>query len=132
MARVHAKDTAPELRIRKLLHSLGYRYVLHAKNLPGRPDVVFPKRRMAIFIHGCFWHQHAGCKAAARPTSNTEYWEQKLTRNTSRDKATYKALEAAGWRVLLIWECEINDKNKREDLTRKLIRFLGATKFPGK
>lgn len=132
MARVRAKDTAPELKVRRLLHALGYRYVLHAKNLSGRPDVVFTRRRMAIFIHGCFWHQHPGCKAAARPASNVEYWRQKLTRNVARDISTREVLGAAGWRVLVIWECEINGKGKEEALTRNLIRFLGATKLPRK
>lgn len=132
MARVRAKNTVPELKVRKLLHALGYRYVLHAKNLPGHPDVVFPRRRTVIFIHGCFWHQHSGCKAAVRPASNAEYWQQKLTRNVSRDIETREALEAAGWRVLIIWECEINGKGKEEALTRNLICFLGATKLPRK
>lgn len=130
MARVRAKDTAPELKVRRLLHALGYRYVLHDKSLPGRPDVVFTRRRMVIFIHGCFWHQHPGCKAAACPASNVEYWRQKLTRNVARDVSNREALAAAGWRVLVIWECEIHGKGNENVLSRNLIRFLGAAKLP--
>lgn len=122
MQRVTSKDTTPEMVVRRAAHSLGYRYRLHRKDLPGKPDMVFSGRRKIIFIHGCFWHQHRGCKAAARPTSNTDYWDAKLDRNISRDKNSQRDLLASGWDVLIIWECETKDEVA---LKKRLIDFLG-------
>lgn len=110
MARVRGKDTKPEMRVRRLLTRLGARYRLHRKDLPGSPDVVLPGRRLAIFIHGCFWHGH-DCKRGARePKANADYWQAKIGRNRARDIASREALTAAGWRVETIWECEMKDE----------------------
>lgn len=107
MAQIRSKNSKPEMIVRRLLHGLGYRYRLHAKDLPGKPDLVFPKYRAVIFVHGCFWHQHPkpGCKDAVLPKSRLEYWLPKLQRNQSRDAANIQALEQMGWRVLTVWEC---------------------------
>lgn len=121
MARVHSKNTSPELIVRKELQRLGFRYSLNSAHLPGKPDIVFPKRQKLIFIHGCFWHQHKGCKASKRPTSNIDYWSQKLERNISRDKRNITTLKKSGWEVLVLWECQIK---KPGFLTRKLMNFM--------
>lgn len=107
MAAVKSKNTRPELIVRQLLHAAGYRFRLHRKDLPGKPDIVLPKYRTVIFVHGCFWHQHKQCKAAARPTSRQEYWQVKLDRNIERDAANQAQLREMGWQVLTVWECEI-------------------------
>lgn len=123
MRRIRSKDTAPEMTVRKLVHSMGYRYRLHRKDIPGKPDLVFQGRRKVILIHGCFWHQHPGCREGRPPKSNADYWLPKLERNTQRDKAALVQLNADGWDVLVIWECETKD---REALVRTLGDFLGA------
>ena len=109
MANIRSKGMKPELIVRRLTHSMGYRYRLHRKDLPGKPDLVFPARRKAIFVHGCFWHQHAdpACKIARRPKSNLDYWLPKLQRNVERDAEHRDRLSALGWQVLVIWECEV-------------------------
>lgn len=123
MSRVHSKDTGPERAVRSLLHALGYRFRLHRKDLPGSPDIVLPGRKTIIFVHGCFWHGH-GCKRGSRtPQANADYWTRKLAGNVVRDVRTRAELEALGWRVLVVWECEI----KAEGLTDKLQAFLGST-----
>ncbi|WP_291720516.1 very short patch repair endonuclease [Magnetospirillum sp. 64-120] len=122
MAAIKGKDTKPEMIVRRLLHSLGYRYRLHRKDIPGNPDIVFIGRRKAIQVHGCFWHQHSGCKAAHVPLSRLEYWQPKLARNVSRDSASLEALGAAGWDVLVLWECEIR---RGGDVQDRLVQFLG-------
>jgi DNA mismatch endonuclease (patch repair protein) len=111
MALVRHKDTKPELRVRRFFHAAGLRYRLHSKALPGRPDLIFPARRVAVFIHGCFWHRHPApdCKLSRLPKSRLEFWQPKLDGNTARDTRNTLALEAAGWRVLIIWECETRD-----------------------
>lgn len=121
MAAVKGSDTTPELIVRRLLHAAGYRFRLHRKDLPGKPDIVLPKHRAVIFVHGCFWHQHPNCKHAARPTSRRSYWDPKLDRNVARDARHLAALDEAGWRTLVVWECEIRD---REALARRLSAFL--------
>jgi DNA mismatch endonuclease (patch repair protein) len=121
MRSVKSKNTKPEMEVRSLLHRAGYRYRLHRKDLPGKPDLAFPARKKAIFVHGCFWHQHPGCRAADRPASNNEYWNAKLNRNVARDAANLAALENMGWKVMIVWECEIKD---RESLMARLRRFL--------
>lgn len=121
MRRIRSKDTAPEFIVRSLVHRLGYRYRLHRKNLPGHPDLVFPGRHKVIFVHGCFWHQHARCKSGRLPKSNLEYWTEKLERNKARDLANRRRLTRLGWRCLVIWECEAIDGPK---LNRRLCRFL--------
>lgn len=109
MSRVRGKDTRPEMVVRRLVHGMGYRYRLHRRDLPGRPDLSFGKRGKAIFVHGCFWHRHAdpGCKLARLPKSRLEFWLPKLERNKERDESNIRLLEEKGWKVLVIWECEI-------------------------
>lgn len=109
MRRVRSADTKPELRVRSLLHHLGYRFRLHREDLPGRPDVVLARHRTAIFIHGCFWHQHSGCKKAALPKSNRKVWAAKLARNLERDLRNIQELEERNWKVAVVWECDSTD-----------------------
>jgi DNA mismatch endonuclease (patch repair protein) len=106
MSRIRSGDTKPELAVRKLLHALGLRFRLHRRDLPGKPDIVLPRFRTVIFVHGCFWHQHPGCKLASDPKSRREYWIPKLAGNVRRDTLAQAALRASGWRVEVIWECE--------------------------
>lgn len=112
MSRVKGKNTGPELKVRRILHAAGYRFRIHADDLPGRPDIVFRSRKKALFVHGCFWHQHSGCKKATLPQSNVDFWTSKLQRNVDRDRKTILALQAMGWSVLVVWECQL-----REELT---------------
>ncbi|KQS03647.1 endonuclease [Sphingomonas sp. Leaf357] len=123
MARVRNRDTKPKLVVRRMLHAMGYRYRLHAKDLPGKPDIVFRGRRKVIFVHGCFWHRHPdpACPLARMPKSRLDFWGPKLEANRARDLATAVRLEAMGWSVLLVWECELRD---REHLGNKLRRFI--------
>ncbi|WLQ13311.1 DNA mismatch endonuclease Vsr [Hahella aquimaris] len=121
MGRVRSKDTSPEMAVRKMVHSLGYRYRLHRKDLPGRPDLVFPGRGKIIFVHGCFWHRHPGCSLARVPKSRVDFWEAKLNANRERDLQTLKKLEEMGWSCLVIWECEIRESGLRE----RIKEFLG-------
>ena len=109
MRRVKGKDTAPELRVRRLIWSLGGRYRLNAKDLPGKPDIVLPRRKLAVFVHGCFWHGHDCARGARVPKANRDYWLGKVGRNRERDIASKVALEAKGWRVETVWECELKD-----------------------
>lgn len=110
MGRVRGKDTKPEMRVRRALHAAGLRYRLHAADLPGRPDIVFRKQRVAVFVHGCFWHRHddPDCKLARMPKSRVEFWEPKLTGNRERDRRNLCALRALGWTAIVIWECQLN------------------------
>ena len=121
MARVKATDTSPELAVRSIVHSLGFRFRLHRRDLPGAPDLVFPRLRKVIFVHGCFWHGHSCARGARVPKTNREYWLAKIARNAKRDRATRAALAKSGWRVLVVWECRLNN---RAALTAKLRRFL--------
>jgi len=107
MSRIRGRDTEPELQLRSLLHRAGFRFRVHVKNLPGRPDVILPRYRVAIFVHGCFWHRHSGCKNATTPSTRREFWQGKFDGNVSRDARDRDALETAGWTVLTIWECEL-------------------------
>lgn len=109
MRAVKSKNTTLEKKVRQLLHRAGYRFCLHRKDLPGKPDLVFPSRKVVVFIHGCFWHQHQDCHRAKRPTSNTVYWNAKLNRNIERDKENVHALEILGWKVIIFWECQVPD-----------------------
>lgn len=109
MARIRSADTAPEWFVRKFLHRAGHRYRLHARDLPGRPDIVLPKYATCIFVNGCFWHAHAGCAYARLPKTHTAAWSDKLRKNVARDRRSRRALLAAGWRVIDIWECGIKD-----------------------
>jgi DNA mismatch endonuclease (patch repair protein) len=125
MRAVKSADTKPEMKVRRLLHSLGYRYRLHRKDLPGAPDIVFPARRKIIFIHGCFWHGHDCARGARVPVTNREYWLAKVGRNRARDGLTHEALLQAGWEVLIVWECSLKD---RAALQEQLTDFLGPAK----
>jgi len=124
MRRIRSTGMKPEILVRRLVHSLGFRFRLHRKNLPGKPDLVFVRRRKIIFVHGCFWHQHQRCKAGRLPKSNRGYWRPKLARNVERDAEHLRALKSDGWKVLVIWECETKDGNK---VRRRLLKFLGET-----
>ena len=110
MRGVKGKDTKPEIRVRSLLHGMGYRFRLHRKDLPGRPDICLPKWRTVIFVHGCFWHQHGDCGAARIPDSNRGFWIEKFKRTKERDKAHREQLEASGWKVFIVWECDLADE----------------------
>ncbi|MBN9585722.1 MAG: very short patch repair endonuclease [Afipia sp. 62-7] len=125
MSRVRNKDTKPEMRVRRLVHGMGYRYRLHRQGLPGRPDLVFPGLRKVIFVHGCFWHRHPdpSCKLARLPKTRQEFWLPKLQANQVRDECNLVTLEASGWAVMVVWECELRNK---EHLVNKLRKFLGA------
>ncbi|QTO43638.1 DNA mismatch endonuclease Vsr [Burkholderia latens] len=109
MSRIKGKNTKPELIVRSLVHRMGYRYRLHRKGLPGRPDLVFAKRRKVIFVHGCFWHRHEGCRLARLPKSRLDFWRPKLDANAKRDKEVELRLAELGWKVLTIWECEVKE-----------------------
>jgi DNA mismatch endonuclease (patch repair protein) len=121
MRRVKGKDTAPELKVRKALTALGARYRLHRKDLPGSPDIVLPGRRLVLFVHGCFWHGHDCARGARVPKANRDYWLAKVGRNRARDIASRGALEAAGWRVEVIWECDLKDGGALEARLRNLL-----------
>ncbi len=121
MSRIGSRNTAPELKVRSLLHTLGYRYRLHRKDLPGTPDIVFPGRQKAIFVHGCYWHGH-GCKIGKLPKTRLDYWKPKIERNRQRDAEKKAALESEGWKVLEVWQCETRNP---ESLKAGLIDFLG-------
>ncbi len=121
MSRVKSFDTKPEVIVRSLLHRLGYRFRLHRKSLPGTPDIVLPKYHTVIFVHGCFWHRHRGCKYSSTPKDNVEYWIQKFETNKQRDKLHKKKLENLGWKVIVIWECQVRNI---EQLSRRLQKVL--------
>ena len=122
MARIRAQDTRPELRVRSLLHRNGYRYRLHARDLPGRPDIVFRRRRKVVFVHGCYWHRHPGCPRVSFPSTHIDYWRKKFEANRIRDAAVASALHDMGWSMLVVWECEIR---RDEELVGRLHKFLG-------
>ena len=121
MRLIRSTDTKPEIIIRKLLHSLGYRFRLHKKSLPGKPDIVLKKYKTVIFVHGCFWHQHKKCKRSNIPKSNRAYWKPKLTKNIKRDEQHKLILKKLGWRTIVIWECETKDLEK---FKKKLLKTL--------
>jgi DNA mismatch endonuclease (patch repair protein) len=121
MRAIKSRDTSPEMAVRRALYEMGYRYRLHTKDLPGKPDLVFHGRRKAVFVHGCFWHQHT-CREGHTPASNTAYWEPKLARNTKRDRSNLADLKLLGWEVMVIWECEVDNIG---DVARRLRKFLG-------
>lgn len=121
MSRVRSKDTKPELLVRRMIHGMGFRYRLHRRDLPGYPDLVFPSRGKIIFVHGCFWHRHGTCKFTRWPKSRMEFWKPKLEQNKSRDRANLTALRGMGWKVMVIWECQLEDV---ERLAAKVKTFL--------
>jgi DNA mismatch endonuclease (patch repair protein) len=111
MSAIKSKNTKPEIKVRKVLHSMGYRFRLHSKDLPGSPDIVLPKYKTVIFVHGCFWHRHENCKYASTPKTRQEFWEAKFRENINRDKLNQENLSSKGWKIIVVWECEINDKD---------------------
>lgn len=123
MARIKSQDTKPEMIVRRLVHGMGYRYRLHGKGLPGRPDLVFPARKKIIFVHGCFWHRHgvASCPKTRTPKTNVAFWEAKFAANRTRDAKVERSLRVAGWSIAVVWECQTAD---RERLSARLKRFL--------
>ena len=122
MSRIKSKNTNPEKVVRTLLHSQGYRFRLHLKGLPGKPDIVLKKYNTVILVNGCFWHQHKSCKRANIPKSNKEYWIPKIERNKKRDKRNIKEIKSLGWRVMVLWECEI--KKSPQKIVNKVMKFL--------
>lgn len=121
MRLIRSQDTTPELIVRSLLHRLGFRFRLHRKNLPGRPDIVFPRLHKVVFVHGCFWHQHGRCADGRLPKSRTSYWTSKLRRNRARDLSNRRKLRTIGWKSLVVWECQTPNL---ERLEARLIKFL--------
>ncbi len=124
MAAVRSRDTAPEMIVRRLVHRMGYRYRLHVRELPGTPDLVFPRLRCAVAVDGCFWHGHR-CGACRMPATRRDYWAAKIARNIARDRRTRRALRRAGWRVLVVWECQTR-RDRIERLTVRLAAFLSG------
>ena len=122
MSGIRAKDTRPELILRRALHALGFRYRLHVRNLPGKPDLVFPKYRAIIQVHGCFWHRH-GCSKTTNPTSNSEFWHAKFARNVERDREIERQLRELGWSVGTVWECELSKKSESSSIDA-ISRFI--------
>jgi DNA mismatch endonuclease, patch repair protein len=121
MSRIRGKDTTPELIVRKLVYSMGYRYRLHYSKLPGKPDLVFPGRKKVIFVHGCFWHGHEGCPKGSLPKTKLDYWRPKLEENKRRDAEKQEALKELGWQILIIWQCELK---KIKLIKRSIMTFL--------
>ncbi len=121
MSRISSKNTKPELIVRSVVWGLGFRYRLHVRDLPGKPDLVFRKHKKAIFVHGCFWHQHSGCQEGRIPGSRSDYWQPKLRRNQDRDLAAQSALKEQGWQSLIIWECELKDSAA---MVKRIKQFL--------
>lgn len=120
MSRIKSKDTSPEKKVRSFLHRAGYRFRIHVKQLPGSPDIVLPKYRTVIFVHGCFWHRHKGCKFTYKPKSRKDFWSEKFRQNIKRDKQQQKKLSELGWKVLVIWECE----TKKDISLKRLLTHL--------
>ena len=124
MSHVRSKDTTPEKKVRSWLHKHGYRFRLHRKDLPGCPDIVLPKYKTIIFVHGCFWHRHEGCKRASTPKSNVVFWQKKFRKNIERDTKIQKELETLGWQIVVLWQCQIDCKNKFELLMKSIKPLL--------
>ncbi len=124
MAGIKGRNTKPELQVRKALHAGGFRFRLHRKELPGCPDIVMPGRKVAIFVHGCFWHAHHGCRLAKVPSTRSEFWKEKLGRNAARDQAAVQTLQRQGWRVLVVWECFLRQQKELPDITAALSEWL--------
>ena len=129
MSRVASRHTKPEMTVRRAAHALGLRFRLHRKDLPGTPDLVFPRYRVALFVHGCFWHRHDGCRLASTPKSRTDFWKAKFATNVARDGRTAAALMAAGWRTIIVWEC---DTRRPDELARSLELVRAYAQAAGK
>lgn len=131
MANVASRNTRPEMAVRKALFSQGFRFRLHSKNLPGHPDIVMPGRRIVIFVHGCFWHLHSGCRYAKIPATRSEFWRAKLNSNVQRDARTQEVLISLGWRVLVVWECAIRSSHTRAALPLLLANWVFSKEVSG-
>lgn len=133
MASVGQRDTGPEMRLRRALHRLGLRYRLHDRKLPGSPDLVFPRYKSAVFVHGCFWHVHKGCKFATEPSSRKDFWREKFEANQRRDRKNYDSLLASGWRVLVVWECAVKGRKNGDfkELGYEVDKWLKSTRRYG-
>ena len=129
MARIQGRDTVPEMMVRRTAHRLGFRFRLYRKDLPGRPDLAFPRYRAVVFVHGCFWHRHDGCRFAYTPRSRVRFWTEKFRQNVARDRRTEDALRSLGWQVLVIWECETRDDAA---VAHRLKDFLRAADIDGR
>ena len=125
MARVRGKDTAPELRVRRIAHGMGLRFRLHRKDLPGKPDLVFTKHRLVVFVHGCFWHRHPGCSRASTPATRPDFWQAKFESNTARDRRQQADLHDLGWKVLVFWECGLKDDDFVVAALTEAVRVRG-------
>ena len=123
MSRIKSKDTVPEMRVRSALHHAGYRFRLHVKDLPGKPDIVLSKYKTVIFVHGCFWHRHKGCSNATMPSTNQDFWKEKFSQNVKRDKREQLKLKRLGWKVIVIWECELKEISFLETRLKKIIKL---------
>lgn len=123
MSRIRSKNTKPEQIVRSLLHRMGYRFCLYRKDLPGKPDIVLPKYKTVVFVHGCFWHRHKGCKRCTTPSTNQQYWLNKFKRNQAKDKLTLQQLKYIGWKTIIIWECEVNNIEKMTSILNR-IKYL--------
>ena len=126
MSRIRGKDTKPEIIVRSMLHKMGYRFSLHRKDLPGTPDIVLPKYKTAIFVHGCFWHRHKGCKYAYTPKSRIKFWKNKFIETVKRDKQHLKQLKENGWEVFIVWECETKDMDKLKKIINKISQEING------
>lgn len=127
MSRIRSENTKPEIALRRALHRLGLRYRLGGSGLPGRPDLVFPRHKAVVFVHGCFWHRHAGCKVASTPKSNSDFWSAKFQKNVERDSAVSSELKALGWKVLVVWECELSAKSRLEPTAVRLAEEISGS-----
>jgi len=121
MSRIRGKDTQPEKKVRSALHRMGYRFRLHDGSLPGCPDIVLKRHRKVVFVNGCFWHGHRGCRRSALPSTNVDFWTDKIERNKKRDRAARRALSKEGWGVLTVWECQTKNEEKLESLLRRFM-----------
>ena len=131
MSRIRGKDTQPELALRRVLHGLGLRYRLYGTGLPGKPDLVFPRYKAVVFVHGCFWHRHPGCSIATTPKSNTAFWLEKFEKNVARDARVATQLGEQGWRVFLAWECELSTPAKAAQVGERLAALIKDQSAPG-
>ena len=131
MSRIRSRDTKPEITLRAELHRLGFRFRVNRTSLPGKPDIVLARYRAVIFVHGCFWHRHHGCKVATTPKSNTDFWKEKFSRNVARDEKVRKQLLGLGWRVITAWECELSTASRSADTARQIANVLRASTDDG-
>lgn len=131
MSGIRGKNTEPELLVRKILFAQGLRFRLHRKDLPGNPDIVLPRKRIIIFVHGCFWHQHPGCKLAKLPKSNVDFWQKKLNENLARDRKVIEKLNSLGWRVLTVWECALRNQMVLEELGHLMFEWIEGKETMG-